>query len=450
MTKLLPFLLVFPILFGCASYNFEKVEINLKAGKTEEAYKYLKKNQPKHPDIPHKFELGLIAHYANLFPESSKAFEQAEIIAEDRFTKSITKAGFSLLTSDNLLPYTGKKYERLCAHYYHALNYYYQNRLDDALVECRRATSLINYFQGEDDNYDFFSTGFIAYFCAIVYEAAGELNDAFISYRQAEAYYRTAANRTGITIPEDVGLSLVRLAKNLNFLEEYEQYKNVYGESASLPDNYGELVLFYETGYVSQKTEKSLNFPILKTDKFGEGDDKDTVKFARTLRTREGLVVEEVKLEYLLRIAVPVIHSNRPYFQGVKVSVNGHSTTGILVDDIETNAIETFVDDRPIILLRTLGRALLKYLAFKKTQKQNKIAGAIVNLAGVLTESADTRSWKSLPNQIYIVRIPVPEGTHSVKMSFLNSDGNIGKSESLQDVNVLSNQISILNFRTYD
>ena len=112
-----------------------------------------------------------------------------------------------------------------------------------------------------------------------------------------------------------------------------------------------------------------MTFPILKTDKFGEGDDEDTVKFARTLRTREGLVVEEVKLEYLLRIAIPAIKSKRPYFQGIQVSVGDITTDGILVEDIEVNAIETFINGRPIILLRTLGRALLKYLAFRKAKK---------------------------------------------------------------------------------
>lgn len=450
MQRLLPFLLLLPLMIGCATYNFEQVQIKMKSGEVEDAYNYLKKNEPKNPDIPHKFELGLIAHYANLFSDSSKAFEQAEIIAEERFTKSITKEGLSLITTDNLLPYSGKKYERLLAHYFHSLNYIYQDKLDDALVECRRATNLINYFQGEDDKYDFFGAGFIAHFSAIVYEAAGELNDAFISYRQAEQYYKNGASRTGLSIPKDVGLSLVRIAKKINFTEEYEQYKRVYGEPTVLPDNHGELILFYETGYVPPKIQESLTFPILKTDKFGEDDDEDTVEFARTLRKREGLVVEEVKLEYLLRIAIPAIYSRRPHFQGVQVSVGGETTDGILVEDIENNAIETFIDDRPIILIRTLGRALLKYLAFKKADKQNEIVGAIVNLAGALTESADTRSWKSLPNQIFMVRIPITAGTHTVRLSFLDSNGSIRKTESLQDVNILANQITFLNYRTYD
>ena len=450
MTKIIPLLLTVSILFGCGGYKFETVELNLVTHNYQEAYEYLKKNAPKNPDIPYNFELGLIAQCADLFEESIKAFEQAEVIAEERFTKSITKEGLSLLTTDKLRPYTGKKYERLIAHYYHALNYIYQNEIDDALVECRRATNLINYFKDSSDDYDFFGTGFIAYFCAILFETAGEFNDAFISYRQAEQYYKNAAERTGIPIPEDVGHSLVRMTRKLRFTEEYEHYKQLYGEPPAQQDNHGELVLFYETGYVPKKREQSLTFPILKTDKFGEGDDDETIKFARTLRTREGLVVEEVKLEYLLRVAIPTIRSKRPYLQGIQVSVGDKTADGVLVEDIERNAIETFLDERPIVLLRTLIRGLLKYLTFKEADKKNAIVGSIVNLAGAITESADTRSWKSLPNQIYMVRLQLPEGTHRLRLSFLNSDGQSGNSRSVNDVVIKANQITLLNFRTYE
>ena len=449
MTKFLPFLLIISLTIGCAGYNFEKVEINLNTGKPEDAYNYLKKNAPKKQDIPHQFELGLTAHYANLFPESSKAFEVAEMIAEDRFTKSVSKEVLSLVTSDQLRPYTGTRYERLISHYYHALNYIYLNKLDDALVECRRATNLIQYFKGEEKEYNFFGTGFLAHFCGMVFEAAGELNDALISYKQAEEYYKNAAAITGVPIPENVGHSLVRLSRKLSFTEEFERYRNQYGESPPLPENHGELILFYETGYVPWKREETLTFPILKTDKFGEDDDKDSIKFARTLRKREGMVVEEIKLEYLLHVAIPVIHSNRPRFAGITVSVGEKIAPGVLIEDIETMAIETLKAERTVILIRTLVRALGKYLIFRKAKKENKVLGAVVNLAGVLTESADTRSWQTLPNQIFMVRMPLPVGNHQLNLSFLNPNGQVSGRESIPDVKITSNRITFLNFRTY-
>lgn len=450
MTKFFPFLLIISLMMGCAGYNFEKVEIGLKTGKPEDAYNYLKKNTPKKPDIPHQFELGLTAHYANLFPESSKAFEQAEMIAEDRFTKSISKEALSLVTTDKLRPYVGTRYERLLSHYYSALNYIYRGNLEGALVECRRATNLIQYFKGEDNEYNYFGTGFLAHFCGMVFEAAEEWNDAFISYRQAEEYYKNVAEITGVPMPKDVGHSLVRVSRKLNFTEEYARYRNQYGEPPLLSENYGELILFYESGYVPRKREETLTFPILKTDKFGEDEDKDSVQFAGTLRKREGMVVEKIKLEYLLHVAMPAMRSNRPHFAGIQVSVGEDITQGVLIEDIETMAIETLKSEHTVILIRTLARALGKYLIFRKARKENEVLGAVVNLAGVLTESADTRSWQTLPNQIFMVRMPLPAGSHKINLSFLNANGNVRKSESLQDVKISSNQITFLNYRTYD
>ena len=72
-----------------------------------------------------------------------------------------------------------------------------------------------------------------------------------------------------------------------------------------------------------------------------------------------------------------------------------------------------------------------------------------MNLAGAITESADTRSWMSLPNQIYMVRVQLPEGTHRLGLSFLNSDGQLGNNRSVNDVVIQANQITLINFRTY-
>ena len=448
MSRTLPLLLITLIIVGCAGYKFEEVQTGLNNGQPQNAYNYLKKHEPKKPDIPHKYELGLTAHYANQYNESSKAFDQAEQIAEERYTKSISTEALSLITSDRIRPYVGKSYERLLAHYYHALNYIKQDKFDEALVECRRATNLIQYFISEEKEYNYIGTGFLAYFSGILYEAAGELNNALISYKQAEQYYKSASDTTGIEIPDDVGHSLVRISRKLNFEDDLERYSILYGNPPQLPENHGELILFYETGYVPRKGQQTLTFPILKTDKLGE-DDSDPVEFARTLRGREGLVVEEIKLEYLLHVAIPSIDSFRPQYKSIRVSVDNTSQDAELVEDVEAAAILTLQSEKTAILIRTLVRALGKYLITRNAKKQNEVLGVLTNLAGVLTESADRRSWQTLPNQIYIVRMSLPSGNHNLKLSFLNKNGNILNSKSLRNVEITKNKATILNYRTY-
>ena len=113
-------------------------------------------------------------------------------------------------------------------------------------------------------------------------------------------------------------------------------------------------------------------------------------------------------------------------------------------------AIETLNSQRGIIIIRTLVRALGKYLLTKKANEQNKILGVVVNLAGAIVESADTRSWQTLPNQIYMVRMSLPEGNHKISLSFLDVDGLVRDRMSIKDVKITSDQITFFNFRTYD
>ena len=421
----------------------QDLQTALEAGQPEKAYTNLQKNAPKKSDIPFLFELGLVAHYANHFQESNTAFDEAGDIAEDRYTKSVSKEAVSLVTSDKLRPYPGTRYERLLSHYYRAINYVYLNQLDGALVECRRATALINYFKDEGEKYDFFGAGFLAHLSGILFEAIGEWNDAYISYKQAAEYYRNAAEKTGVEMPEDIGHSLVRLARKLGFVDELERYQGQYGEFSPRPANTGELILFYESGYVPSKGEDALMFPILKKD------DVDDEKFVPTLMGREGMIFEDVELEYLLRVAIPTIDSHRPLLSGIEVAVGEVKASGVLVEDVENIAIETLNAQRTGILLRTLVRAVGKYLLYRKANKENEALGLLVNLAGVVTEQADTRSWQTLPNQIFMVRMLLPTGTHTLNLSFLGENGRVRGRDAVPDIKINPNRITFWNHRTY-
>ena len=434
---------------GCSPYSMQELRVSMETGDYDIAYANVKKQAQKKADIPLLFEFGVVAHYANQFEDSNKALEQAEVIADDRWTKSLSKEALSLVTSDKVRPYPGKRYERLLGYYYQILNYIYLNQLDSALVECRQAAGIINAFKNDVKDYDFFGSAFSAHLSAMVFEATGEWNDAFISYRQAEEYYQKAAEKTAVSPPEDVGKALVRLSSKLGFTDFVERYQKQYGEPPAPPEDYGELILFYETGYVPPKEEDNLIFPILKTDKFDE-DDEELDKFIPALIGREGKTYPEVELEYLLRVAMPTMDSKRPQLVGIQAQVGDAKARGVLVEDVEKMALETFDAEYPIILFRTLLRALGKYLIYRKANKENETLGLLVNLAGVFTEGADTRSWQTLPNQIFMVRMPLPAGTHTVNLSFLKRNGGVASRHSLREVTISANRITFLNFRTYE
>ena len=484
--RLLSCVFVLASLVGCSTLQMQEVYTSLEAGNPDAAFTLMEEKGPKNPKLPFLFERGLVAHYANRFQTSNAALSRAADISEDLYTRSVSKEAIALLTNDLMRPYPGTQFERLLSHYYQALNYAYLSQLDSALVECRKATNLINYYKGKDENYDFFGAPFLAYLSGMFYEARGEWNDAFTSYRQAETYYRYASKQTGVKIPSDVGTSLVRMARKLGFTEEVERYRSQYGDAQPTPAGFGELILLYETGYVPPKYEKTLTFPILKMDTenfdaFLEKNQKNKVTaepFVKHLLKFQGRSYRKVDLEYLLHVAMPAIASNRPERAGITVQIGTHQQRGILIADIEKMAIASFNRQQPTILFRTVTRAVLKYLAYRvvkmKIQKDAeekkkkleseaekdkvdakarlhirlaKLTSAVYTLA---TEHADTRSWKTLPNRIFIVRIPLREGTHDVTLSFLDTNGGNRGTRTLQDIEIHANRITFLNHRTYD
>ena len=466
MIKTLVFLLIIFLMIGCAGYKTEVVKNELAIGQPKKAYDHLQKNAPEKPGLPFLYELGLTAHYADQFTESNKALADAEIISDDLFTRSITKELISRGVTPQLRPYPGVHYERVLSHYYRALNYLYLDQLEGILIECRRATRFIPIYMDENDNYKTFGSAFLAYISGAFFEAQGntayiagasleaqrEWNNAFISYRQAELHYQHAKEKTAVPMPKDLGYSLVRLAHKLGFTEELTHYQRQYGTPPARPKDYGELILFYESGYVPEIEEETLTFPILKIDPITKGKHDEAAKtaFIPTLLKREGKSYSKVELEYIVHVAMPTIGSNRPQYQGIKVAVGNESIDGELVEDVEKIAIATLDAGRLAMLFETLLRGLAKYVLFREADKQHEALGTITNLAGVLTERADTRSWRTLPNQIFMVRMPLAAGTHTLKYSFLDANGQVRRSVPGPDIEIYPNQITFLNHRTYE
>jgi hypothetical protein len=471
--KLLPFFALLCLNLGCGGYKMGEIYSSLEAGNPEAALDYLDEKAPDKENLPFLFERGLVAHYADRYQESNTALSRAESISENLYTRSISKEAAALLTTDLVRPYPGARYERLLSHYYRILNYLYLNEIEDALVECRRATRLIRYYVNEDEDYDFFGAPFLAYLSGILFESSGELNDAFISYQQAEEYYERASSKTGVSFPENLGVSLVRLARQLGFSEEEALYRRRFGDPHERTKGYGELILFYESGYVPSKYEETLTFPILKSD-LSEDDTKKGRKkrknseFARTLVSRRGKSYSKSKLEYLLHVAMPAIRSNRPQLTGIAVEASNVEQRGVLVADVQTMAIETLKSQEGGILLRTVARALLKYLAYREVTKKSEdeseseeeadrtkeifmdLLGRAVNVVNIATEHADTRSWQTLPNQIFLVRMRLPAGKHNITLSFSDRTNRRVKTDTLKNVVIRKNDKTFLNYRTFE
>ena len=493
IVKTIPLLALLCLSLGCGRYNMENVQIAFANNDYDGALIQLDAGGKRKAKLPYLMERGLIAHYGNRFHESNRTFDLAEVTSDDLYTKSISREALSLVTSDRIRAYAGSQYERLLIHYYRAFNYVYLNLPDEALVECRKAGRLLQYYADADEDYEFVGAAFIAYLSGILYEWAGDWNDAYIAYRWAEKAYRQYEESMGLPFPRDVGESLVRLSGRLGFREEFEKYAATYGVPPEGDPDAGELILLYESGFAPQKHEENLILPILTTDTFFKDEDeededeqkeKEDAKddkggavdgvadaqgeegaaaddeanardeeelraYADVLTKRRGRQYKEVEVEYILRLAIPTYRSNRPRLNGVDADTTYGRVAGVLVEDVEAVAMKAFEQELPTIMLRTVVRGILKYLGFRVANKKSEAAGQIFNLLNVATESADTRSWQTLPNQIFLVRMRLPEGSHDITLSFSDRANRPVKTDTLPGIVIRKHDKTFMNYRTF-
>ncbi len=449
------FIPILCLLAGCATYGtkVEQVQIKLSQGKYDDALKKLEKTKSNRSMLLYLMERGTLLHYAGKYEESNKIFDQAEYLAEDLYTKSISREAGALFTSDNILPYDGEKFERALIHYYKALNYIHLKLPESALVECRKVSILLQKYadSAEGKSTAYADDAFMQYLAGSLFEWQGELNDAFISYRKAESAYEKYQHEYNVNPPSTLKNDLVRLAKKLRFSEEYEYYKSKYNindDDSDKNSETGELIIIHENGFAPRKGSKELLIPILKADKIDEK--LDIIAFSGELQGRINRRYEEVDIEYILRVSIPEYLTNRPIIEYMKMKADGIEAKSEVVEDVQAIAFKNFNERMPKILLKTIARGVTKYITFRTAKKkQGEGAGLLVNVFNIITESADTRSWLSLPNNFQIIRRSMPPGKYNIQLFFYSRDGKQIKSANLPDVEIKKGDFTFINYRTF-
>jgi hypothetical protein len=130
---------------------------------------------------------GTAAYYGGRWPESALAFDRAARMADDRYTKRVSRGALALATNDRALPYVPGDNERLLAHYYAALGYLHAHDLNGAAVEARRLAYRLQQADARRDPLDRSTRAALRYFTGAVFEAAGDREDAEVAYRNAAA-----------------------------------------------------------------------------------------------------------------------------------------------------------------------------------------------------------------------------------------------------------------------
>ncbi len=360
------------------------------------------------PDrLLYRQEAGRLAQLQGDFESSRRHFEVAAGIYEESdlaATVQVRRLGAqtgSLVTNDNAIPYRGAGYERILVHHFQAFNYLGLNDLEGAAVEFRKAAleqqflleqneaevaeaeqkarekrvpvdDLATHFSGLDtlagpvkvsfqNPYTFYSSG-------VFWEATGELNDALVDYRKAlEIYPQSERLRRDVRrVSRRMGLAAGEGA-----------------DDAPTPDE-GTLIVLYEQDFIPPRSEFKLPLPTL-----------------------DGGLISIAFPTYLEQTRVPL--------QPVTVAVGEQRSETARIADFGAQAARHLQEQMTGMLVRQALRGWAKY---ELQQESARAGGALGQFAAsiynVLSESADLRSWLTLPAWGQAQRVNLEPGSYPV------------------------------------
>lgn len=366
-------------------------------------------------DILDNMERGRIALLNQNNALSRKWLEESDVavgVMQDKAVISLSDSASSvgaLALNDNLIQYEPADYELGFLHLYLALNYIQENKLDDALVEFRRADqvqenakrirektlaneekelsaqgvsanigSVLAQYPNATQSLSAIQNGYLFFLSGLMFEADGNLNDAYIDFKRALALQ--SENRVVID-------SVMRTALKLGATQDLQSLTERYGPLEGLTGNQSRVIVIQEQGVVEPLQAWKQTLPIMS--RRGQG------------------VLYSMTLPY---------YPDQPLGRFSSLLIDGMPTEGALLADVNVMARHQLHERINSLLLRQVFRIVAKEQLRQQVSKEDPLSGLIVNVFNTLTEQPDTRSWLTLPQQIYGVSNIVSAGEHQLTM----------------------------------
>ncbi|RYG47609.1 MAG: hypothetical protein EOO01_14605 [Chitinophagaceae bacterium] len=424
------------MLSSCATYNqrIGSYYTGMANGDYHAASASLEKNKllkAKRNRLLYLMEKGKLAHLMKFYDSSNYYFNEADLFMEDART-SAGDVALGTLLNPMMQSYKGEAFEKFMIHYYKALNYLSLNQPSEALVEARRISIQSYALQDKTNNNPnrYSDDAFSLMLQGLIYESNADINNAFISYRNAaDIYLKNNNSWYGVDMPAQLKNDLLRTAYLNGFTAELERYERLFNQKYEPADAGagGEVIVFWENGLAPVKKEANFIFALQK-DRFGSFAFVDeTGSFVIPFDFSIGVKEEDLKPNDLrsLRIAFPRYEEQPVFYSGASINANNRDYQLEKAENINALAFATlkerFIKDMSLALSRLAVKKLAEIAARPKEDAKNKnekeaLAFAI-QVFTLASEKADTRNWQSLPHTIYYSRVPLSPGRNVLKFN---------------------------------
>ena len=384
--------------------------------------------------------LGTLQHYARQWGPSQANFVKAEAAIQDLFTTSVTSEATKYTVSETLAPYEGEDFEKILLYFFTALNNFEQGKVNDALVEARRADEFLRKIRVRYDSDDKLSTiykqdAFMLWLVGLFYEVEGSNNDAYLAYKRAFAVYQNEYRRLfRVKTPSYLVQDIIRT-----------------GRAAGLGQDVDDFI-----------RNQRLNPPPMNFDPRGQAELIVIHAGGEAPFKKERNILHKVDKDYTARIALPQFVQTKPVIARSRVEVSGQGVPTQMAEPVTTIAMRNFKHQLPGIQARAIARFMVKYLATKgtkaaveggkKASDEAKAAGALIgligNIASVASENADLRSWNLLPSYFRVARVWVAPGQHTVKVTYADRRNQPVGGPLMVNVNARAGERRIISLRT--
>lgn len=377
----------------------------------DEVLESLEARRESEDALLYMMERGRLAQLASRFAESRRdfelvirRFEEADLASTIELSR-LGQEGASMLTNDNALSYRGAGYERIFAHQHQAFNYWALGDIEGAGVELRKAgleqQVLLEKYESEiaeahqdaaENNIDLstlpvefagldtiagevkssFQNAYTFYTSAVFWEATGELDSALIDFKKAFEI------NPGATL---VKRDIARVSSKLGMPVDSD---------VVLPNgDEGVVVILFEEGFVPAKSEIKLPIPM------PDGG--------------------------LMALAFPFYETNG-WPASVSLKVQGKNVTDVAettpIINVGALAVKDLKERIPGLLVRQTLRGISKYQLQSQSGEQFGVAGTLLSsIFNIVSESADRRSWLTLPSTAQVMRLHLPAGSRELTLS---------------------------------
>jgi len=322
------------------------------------------------------------------------------------------------VTNDYAIPYAGEDFERAGINLFSAISYALDRNNEEALVECRRLDSVLSMYNDKyEDKNVYKEDAFGRYLSGMIYEAEGELEDAYIDYYKSFKIYGDYKDDYGTGAPVSLKKDLMRVARatgrSNELVSEFGDLGETAGLSYSKAQKMGKVVLIHLNGKAPVKVSHSLVAP-----------------------STQGPV----------SLAFPQYVVNRPNCIDSKLIVRSSSNIKEakteLVEDINEIAVKNLEDRKGRVIAKTIARAAVKQAVVNNLIKDDSLKMVFNILNTAVMERADTRTWRTLPGEIYMTRVYLKEGTYNI------SGANCGREERLKEISIKAGETRFVLFDT--